>query len=226
MAGGTLTPAGLICVDMVRHSRRDLADRDRIQRVLDSAIRFARDFLSLVDAHFKDTGDGYFIVLPGVCSGRTLDFLHVAIPALVEELEPLGQSLRVGVDFGLVHLAPNDVSGTEECFDEPGIRAARLEAAAKPGEILCSEAVHQVFAPRYADSFGTRRMRRTKDRTLAAFPLRTYRRADFRKFVADYLIDHAPIDRRDSVDHADSVRPRALVVEDDKKHSSVPGAVK
>jgi class 3 adenylate cyclase len=82
----------------------------------------------------KTTGDGILATFDG--PGRAI---HCAV-ALREELAGIGVQLRAGLHTGEVELRNHDVGGLAVHI------AARVTAAAKPGEILVSRTVRDLAA--------------------------------------------------------------------------------
>jgi CheY-like chemotaxis protein/class 3 adenylate cyclase len=180
-------PTAVVVIDLVKHSTRDKAAIHTVQVSMAEILENAKQILKVEESYFNYTGDGYVCALVGDSSARLMDFLNAVIPALKLRLNPHGQEMRVGVDFGLIHFVKNSLTGKHEYFDAPSIQAARLEQAAKPGQILCTETVHHIFSRHYAQMFSTSLMQiSTKDRVLPAFEVTPF---DARERVRGHLSD-------------------------------------
>ena len=181
-------PASVLVFDLVRHSKRDKAAIHSIQVAMKDAFSKAIAGLGINDVYFNYTGDGYVCTLLGDSSARLMDFINASVPRLVQALQPYKQDFRVGVDFGLVHFSEDALTGGREHFDLPGIRAARLEAAAVPGEVLCTETVHDVFAHHYPGMFSRdAKAVKTKDREVFAYEVTPIDTQQVQKFFSRYL---------------------------------------
>jgi CheY-like chemotaxis protein/class 3 adenylate cyclase len=181
-------PAAVLVVDLVKHSTRTKEEISWIQRTLQEEFESALGALQLDGVQLKYTGDGYVCTFLGDASVRVIDFINTAIPDLQRKLAVHQQQLRAGLDFGLVHLRQNTITGSQEHFDEPGIRAARLESAAQPGQILCTETVYNIFSPYHQANFGNQRLSiETKDRTLAAYQVVPHDYTAIRQSLFEYL---------------------------------------
>jgi CheY-like chemotaxis protein len=168
----TFRLASIIVIDLVKHSSRHKAVIHAVQTALAEVLEDARNVLKLDQVYFNYTGDGYVCALVGDASMRLLDFLNVVAPALKKRFTPHEQEMRVGVDFGLLHFSKNSLTGKNEYFDIPSIQAARLEQAAKPGQILCTETVRSIFFQHYSQMFSKEPLHtKTKDRELYAYEI-------------------------------------------------------
>jgi CheY-like chemotaxis protein/anti-sigma regulatory factor (Ser/Thr protein kinase) len=164
--------ASVVIIDLVKHSSRDKAVIHAVQTAMSEVLDHAKKTLKLDQTHFNYTGDGYVCALVGDSSARLLDFLNVVIPALRKRFAPHNQEMRIGVDFGLIHFSKNTLTGKSESFDMPSVRAARLEQAAKPGEILCTETVRSIFGQHYSQMFSKELLQvKTKDREICAYEI-------------------------------------------------------
>jgi class 3 adenylate cyclase len=113
---------------------REVGDR-RWGELLDAHDQMARELVDQLQGRLvKSTGDGILALFdrPGRairCAG-----------ALRDRLRGTGVEIRAGVHTGEVHLRGEDVGGIAVHF------AARVMAAARPGEILVSRTVHDLVA--------------------------------------------------------------------------------
>jgi CheY-like chemotaxis protein len=165
-------PASVVVIDLVKHSSRDKAAIHVVQTSMSEVLEHAKKILKLDQAYFNYTGDGYVCALVGDSSARLLDFLNTIIPALRKRFALHDQEMRVGVDFGLIHFSKNALTGKSEHFDVPSIQAARLEQAAKPGQILCTETVRSIFGQHYSQMFSKELVQvMTKDREIYAYEI-------------------------------------------------------
>jgi CheY-like chemotaxis protein len=156
----------------------------------------------------------------GDSSARLLDFINAAIPDLGKRFASHGQQFRAGVDFGLVHLSENELTGKSEFFDLPGIRAARLQQAAKPGQMLCTDTVQKIFDRQYPEMFSKRPMDvRTKDRNLVAFEVNPLGWERVIELLTDYFFG-SKVTTRQSVKR----RTKFLFVDDEPTVQKLMGA--
>jgi class 3 adenylate cyclase len=166
-------PASVLVIDLVKHSTRSKEVVYEVQHSLEDVFSSVRKILALKEVYFNYTGDGYVCALTGEASSRAVDFLNAVIPRLRQKLEGHGQSFRIGMDFGLVHLRENTLTAKSEFFDSPSIVAARLEQSAKPDQILCSQRFHDVFKDYYGEVFSSEPLSiQAKDRIITAFEIR------------------------------------------------------
>ena len=196
-------PASVLVVDLVSHTSREKRTIQTVQRIMEDVFRRAQETLRLDNVHFNYTGDGYVCAFVGDSSARVLDFINCTIPDLARRFAQYDQKLRVGIDFGLIHLTQNVLTGGYEHFDLPAIQAARLEKAARPGQILCTENVHLMFAPHYPEMFSTEpEIVRTKDRDINAFEILPFDILSVQQLFSDYLFrrpgatTETPVERR------------------------------
>src|SRR5437764_325472 len=117
-------PASVLVVDLVKHSSRGKAQVQLLQQTLEEVFLRAKRAMGMDDVCFNYTGDGYVCAFIGDASARILDFINSTIPELRRRFAQHDQKVRIGLDFGLVHLAPNALTGSAEHFDLPGIQAA------------------------------------------------------------------------------------------------------
>jgi class 3 adenylate cyclase len=113
---------------------RDVGDR-RWGELLDTHDRLARELVAQLQGRLvKSTGDGILALFdrPGRAIRRAT--------ALRDRLRDGGMQLRAGVHTGEVQLRGDDVGGIAVHF------AARVMAAAAPGEVLVSGTVHDLVA--------------------------------------------------------------------------------
>lgn len=165
-------PTAVVVIDLVKHSIRDKAAIHTLQISMAETLEHTKHLLKIDESHFNYTGDGYVCALVGDSSARLMDFLNSVIPALKHRFNPHDQEMRVGVDFGLIHFTKNSLTGKHEYFDEPAIQAARLEQAATPGQILCTETVHNIFSRHYSEMFSNPLIQvKAKDRDLPAYEI-------------------------------------------------------
>src|SRR4029077_18339493 len=180
-------PTSVVVIDLVKHSTKDKAAIHTVQTSMAEILENSKQILKIDESYFNYTGDGYVCALVGDSSARLMDFLNAVIPELKRRLKRHDQEMRVGVDFGLIHFAKNSLTGKHEYFDAPSIQAARLEQAAKPGQVLCTETVHHIFGRHYAQVFSTSLMQiSTKDRVLPAYEVIPF---DVREHVRGHLSD-------------------------------------
>lgn len=161
-------------LDLVKHSTKPRVSADHAQRAVETVLSRHLHTLNIApqDAVFNYTGDGYVCALLGDATSRLIDFINCVVPELRREFATVGQDFRVGVDFGLLHLSRNILTGGLEHFDVPGIVAARLEQVAQPNEILGTAAVRHIFAPLYPDAFSREsREVHTKDRDVQCYSI-------------------------------------------------------
>ncbi len=184
----TFRPASLLVIDLVKHSQRSKEDVHTVQEILSQVLTQSIERLQINDVHFNHTGDGYVCAFLGDSSTRIMDFLNVAFPELRRRLSEWNQKLRAGLDFGLIHLAASNLTHGLRHFDQPGIRAARLEAAAEHSGILCTSTFQQVFSPHYPQMFPEPMIQvGTKDRTIDAYSVVVTERNAIAQCFADSL---------------------------------------
>lgn len=204
-------PAAVLALDLVKHSTKAKAAALRIRKAVEEI--FAREVRSLgiVDAYFNYTGDGYICAFVGDASARIIDFVNSTFPQLSREFAIDDQQFRAGLDFGLVHLSRNALTGAVEHFDSPGIVASRLERVAEPNEILCTETIRNIFAPLYEEMFDqTPRLAHTKDRDIACYQLRPIDYFEIQNLFRAALLRTGP--ERPLLE---GNRTRILIVDDD-----------
>jgi class 3 adenylate cyclase len=113
---------------------RQIGDR-RWGQLLDSHDRVARELVGQLQGRLvKSTGDGVLALFDR--PGRAIR----CATALRDRLRGSGLEIRAGVHTGEVHLRGDDVGGIAVHF------AARVMAAAAPGEVLVSSTVHDLVA--------------------------------------------------------------------------------
>jgi signal transduction histidine kinase len=209
----TCRPAAVFVIDLVSHSTRNKEEIQSIQAILEDTIHGAVKSLNLADVMHKHTGDGYLCVFPGDTSARVLDFVSLLMPDLRRNLSSWKQSTRAGLDFGLLTLKHNSLTGSLEHFDLPGIQAVRLEQACEPDKILVTETARNIFTAFYPNQFSREgREIQTKDRKLIAYELYP---ADYRVLqsrIRDFLEGTFQADLR--VDTL--TRPLSALVVDDE----------
>jgi len=182
-------PASVLVVDLVKHSTRSKDVVYEIQQNLEDVFNSVRGILGLAETHFNYTGDGYVCALAGEASSRAIDFLNAAIPRLQDKLRPYGQEIRIGVDFGLIHLRDNVLTTKAEFFDSPSIVAARLEHSAKPGQTLCSQRFRDIFKDYCPEVFSQESITiQTKDRELIAYQIQPVPFAEVSSLIKAYLL--------------------------------------
>jgi class 3 adenylate cyclase len=113
---------------------REVGDR-RWAELLDLHDRLARELVAQLDGRLvKSTGDGILALFDR--PGRGIR----CATALRDRLRGTGVEIRAGVHTGEVQLRGDDVGGIAVHF------AARVMAAAAPGEVLVSGTVHDLVA--------------------------------------------------------------------------------
>ncbi|MCK4541385.1 MAG: response regulator [Spirochaetales bacterium] len=163
-------PAAIILIDLVKHSKRPPDEIHVIQSIFEDILTDTIQDLNINESTFNHTGDGWMCTLLGDDSARAMDFCNLALTSLQQRLEPYKQAFRAGIDYGMVHLRRTSVSGSPSHFETPDIHSARLESAAEPNEILCTQTVFEIFSPHYSDMFPGKALDvQTKDRTLKAY---------------------------------------------------------
>jgi CheY-like chemotaxis protein/two-component sensor histidine kinase len=204
-------PAAILVVDLIKHSQHKNPVIHEIQQTLHGVFREAKERLSITRGLFKHTGDGYFCAFLGDDAGRVVDFINYSFPRLSNLLKKHEQHFRAGLDFGMVHLTENDLTGGLEHFDLPSVHAARLEAAAPPDQILCTETIHAIFSPLYPGMFtGNSQRIQTKDREILSYVLCPVDLIEIRDLFMRYLFPSANQDVL-----MDSCRTDILVVDDE-----------
>lgn len=188
--------ASVMVIDLVKHSKRDKASVNAIQAAVQESFAHAKSELGISEVSFTYTGDGYVCTLVGNAAARIMDFINLSIPRLQGILQGYQQDYRVGMDFGLIRLARDTLTGNMEHFDLPGIHAARLESVAVPGKILCTGIVHELFAPHYPGMFSeTPTTFHTKDREITAYEVIPVDTQDIQDFFCRYLYRTIPRDK-------------------------------
>ena len=140
-----------------------------------------------------------------------MDFINSIIPGLRHRFTQQGQKLRIGLDFGLVHLAENTLTRGLEHFDLPGIQAARLEAVAEADQILCTETVYKIFSQHYLQMFSeSPRSIQTKDAAILAYEVFPFDSTELQKLFSTYFFRHAS----DAV-QLTGKRTKILIVDDE-----------
>jgi CheY-like chemotaxis protein/anti-sigma regulatory factor (Ser/Thr protein kinase)/class 3 adenylate cyclase len=181
-------PASVLIIDLVKHSTRERVAVQAVQTAMEEVLEKAKDILKITEAHFNYTGDGYVCAFVGDSSARILDFINIVIPELARRLTAHAEQLRAGLDFGLVHLTRNALTGKYELFDLASIQAARLEQSAEPGQILCTETIQKIFGHHYPSMFSKASILvKTKDRDLLAFQLTPFGWEHITACLTDYL---------------------------------------
>jgi class 3 adenylate cyclase/alpha-beta hydrolase superfamily lysophospholipase len=126
--------ATVLVTDIVGSTGQATALGDRAWRELlqrhDDASR--REFERFRGREVKQTGDGFLAIFDGPARAVR------CAAAIRDALAPLGLSLRTGVHTGECELRGADVSGIAVHI------AARVAAAAGPGEVLVSSTVHDL----------------------------------------------------------------------------------
>jgi class 3 adenylate cyclase len=124
----------VLFTDIVGSTERAQATGDRRWReLLDAHDEAARRLVAQEGGRrIKSTGDGVLAVFDG--PGRAI---RCAV-ALRKELEGLGIEIRAGIHTGELDVTDDDVGGIAVHI------AARIMAAAGPGEILVSRTVHDL----------------------------------------------------------------------------------
>ena len=148
--GSTTGTATIVLTDLVGSTalRSQLGERaaDELRRDHDAALTAA------VSAHrgrvVKGAGDGILAAFDSASDGVA------AAVAMQQAVHELGRRrrLRAGDPGGV---SAGDVSWEDgDCFGLPVVEAARLEAAASPGQILCAEIVRALARGRASVEFG------------------------------------------------------------------------
>jgi class 3 adenylate cyclase len=133
---GERTLATVLFTDIVGSTERagQVGDR-RWAELLDTHDRLARELVAQLDGRLvKSTGDGILALFDR--PGRGIR----CATALRDRLRGTGMEIRAGVHTGEVQLRGEDVGGIAVHF------AARVMAAAAPGEVLVSGTVHDLVA--------------------------------------------------------------------------------
>jgi CheY-like chemotaxis protein len=205
-------PASILVIDLVKHSKRSKRDIDSIQKTMEEIFLDAIKHLHITEKLFNYTGDGYFCSLIGDSSTRIMDFINYSFPLLNKRLSPFAQKYRAGLDFGLVHLRNNVLTGAKSHFDMPGIIAARLESKANENQILCTDTVFKVFGHHYSEMFSKEKTWiQTKDRKILTYELIPIDLdgEGFHQLIYDYLLKNY------SLDKFTNKRRKILIVDDD-----------
>jgi FixJ family two-component response regulator/two-component sensor histidine kinase len=186
--------AAVMVIDLVKHSGRDKGEVREIQEIVDSTFEKTSSKLGISsDLTWKYTGDGYVCTLVRDSIPKLLEFLSHGIAGLRAGLARHDQQFRMGVDIGLLHLKENLLTRSKEHFDLPGIRAARLEQAASPSQILCTTTVYDVFSPHCPNLFGPApRTVSTKDREIVAYEIIPADYSAIRKFFREFFYPSPP----------------------------------
>jgi class 3 adenylate cyclase len=135
-APATRVLATVLFTDIVGSTERarQVGDR-RWAELLDTHDRVARELVAQLDGRLvKSTGDGILALFDP--PGRGIR----CATALRDRLKGTGMEIRAGVHTGEVQLRGDDVGGIAVHF------AARVMAAAAPGEVLVSGTVHDLVA--------------------------------------------------------------------------------
>jgi CheY-like chemotaxis protein len=179
-------PGVVILLDFVKHSKRSPAEVHIIQNITEDILNDTVKSLSLTHYLFTHTGDGWMCILLGDDSARAMDFVNLSFTALRQRLDPYKQTFRVGMDYGLLHFRKSEISMTPSHFEVPGIQSARLESAAKPQQILCTDTVRSIFSPHYVEMFSVEPVQvQTKDRDMLAYEVTPLPLPNVRKIVSD-----------------------------------------
>ena len=206
------TPASVLVFDLVQHSTRPKPEIVTIQNIVTEVFANTIKRLHITNSQFNYTGDGYICTLAGDSSARLLDVINFSFPSLLNRLEPYSQKFRAGTDFGLVHLRSDHLTGKLEHFDQPGIHASRLEAVAKPGQILCTQTVHDIFCRHYPKMFPSKaQVLQCKDRKIIAFEIVPVDASEVVRLLSDFLFGQLRI-----TEPFDKSRTKILVVDDDE----------
>ena len=206
-------PAAVLVIDLVKHSSRPAIEIRQIQKILEDVFRDAAMLLNIHDVLHKYTGDGYVCSFLGDSSAKVIDFLNAAIPELKRRFAAHNQTFRIGLDFGLLHLRSNELTGGFEHFDHTGIQAARLESSAQPNQILCTETVFQIFAPHYRHIFPNEPTYcETKDKTILAYEVCPFDYVEIQQAFSDYIYG---TQSAQSSAKSTTSRNRILVVDDE-----------
>ncbi len=204
-------PASVLVVDLVKHSTRGKKVVHSIQKVMEEVFDNALQRLKIDEAYFNYTGDGYVCTLVGNSSVRILDFINSSFPILTRRFGPHNQQFRAGLDFGMVHLRRNSLTGAKEHFDLPGIRAARLEGVANSGQILCTNTVHNIFSHHYPEMFSEQpKIVKTKDRHISSYEVSPIDAEQVQRLFSDYLFKKIPMETT-----PEEQRKKILIVDDD-----------
>jgi class 3 adenylate cyclase len=128
--------ATVLFTDIVGSTERARAVGDRRwAELLDIHDRLARELVGQLQGRLvKSTGDGILATFDR--PGRAIR----CATALRDRLRGTGMEIRAGVHTGEVHLRGEDVGGIAVHL------AARVMAAARPGEVLVSSTVHDLVA--------------------------------------------------------------------------------
>lgn len=182
-------PAAVMVIDLVKHSTRPKSEIRTVQRTVEEVFSKAVVALAIKESvSWTYTGDGYVCTFIGDGSTRVLNFVDSSIPQLIALLAPHNQQIRVGLDYGLIRLNHNLLTGSSEHFDLPGIQAARLEAAASPNQVLCTDLFYQLFSPHSPQSFSETPLNLpTKDRTINAYVIHTKDYSHVRRTISTLL---------------------------------------
>lgn len=204
-------PGIVILLDFVKHSRRSPAEVHIIQNITEDIINDAVKSLSLTHYLFTHTGDGWMCILLGDDSARAMDFVNLSFTALRQRLDPYKQTFRAGMDYGLLHLRKSEISQTPSHFEVPGIQSARLESAAKPQQILCTDTVRSIFLPHYAEMFSAEPVQvQTKDREMLAYEVNPLPLPNVRMIVSDLFFAN-----KERIAKCLEGTKKILIVEDD-----------
>ena len=209
-------PAAVLVIDLVKHSSRSPLEIRRIQKILEEVFFETARSLSIKDIQNKYTGDGYVCAFLGDASARVIDFLNAAVPELKRRFAINEQAFRIGLDFGLLRLRANELTKSVEHFDQVGILAARLENAAQPNQILCTNKVFQIFAPHYPEVFASEPIAiSTKDRIIDAFEICPLDCSEIQQAFSDYI--YGTVSESKSAElHNTHKRNQILIVDDEE----------
>lgn len=207
-----LCPAVILSLDLIHHSFRPPETAREIQTAMDKILTRQINLFRLSTTFYNYTGDGYFFSVLGKDVGRSLDLVQSLISELQLQLAHWDQDFRAGVEFGLVELRKNGVTGQTVHFAKPGIIAARLQAASSPSVILCGQSFRDLFHPYEPQAFADSPIElQTKDRVLMAFRLDFSRweqlGADFERLI---------LGNREILKLNAKHKPRLLIVDDEE----------
>jgi CheY-like chemotaxis protein/anti-sigma regulatory factor (Ser/Thr protein kinase) len=185
----SFSPACVVAIDLVKHSQRSKEQIIEIQQEMETVLKEAMQIFRIKDFLVNHTGDGYLCVLIGDASARAMDFVNSFFPLLSKVLQRHNQEFRTGIDFGIVHVRENTITGSRTVFDFSTIMASRLESVADPGSILCTSTVKNVFGYYYEHMFSsTPRIVSTKDREIECYEVTPITRlAGVKELFSNYI---------------------------------------
>ncbi len=205
-------PGAILVLDLVKHSGKERLAVHDVQKAMEDVLCRTKDLLKITDAHFNYTGDGYVCAFVGDASAKIIDFINAALPELMRRFGRHSQQLRAGIDFGLVHLTKNALTGKYEYFDLPSIQAARLEQSAQPDQILCTETVQRLFKHHYPENFSKVSLRvYTKDREITAFEFVVSDADHVRQYLSDFFFGP-----KTSIRQGQGLRKKIMFVDDEE----------